>query len=58
MDLLLQPTLAGEIQTPMAVAEVEFVDPREPVAVSIGSASLSHNLNTYYRSYLGAVCKL
>jgi len=29
-----QPTLAGEIQTPMAVAKVEFVDPREPVAVS------------------------
>ncbi|XP_057531663.1 uracil phosphoribosyltransferase [Amaranthus tricolor] len=27
------PTIAGEIQTPMAVAEVEFVDPREPVAV-------------------------
>ncbi|KAJ8441570.1 hypothetical protein Cgig2_026371 [Carnegiea gigantea] len=27
------PTLAGEIQTPMAVAKVEFVDPREPVAV-------------------------
>ncbi|KAJ8450165.1 hypothetical protein Cgig2_033359 [Carnegiea gigantea] len=27
------PTLRGEIQTPMAVAEVEFVDPREPVAV-------------------------
>ncbi|XP_010692326.2 uracil phosphoribosyltransferase [Beta vulgaris subsp. vulgaris] len=27
------PTIAGEIQTPMAVAKVEFVDPREPVAV-------------------------
>ncbi|GMH10176.1 hypothetical protein Nepgr_012017 [Nepenthes gracilis] len=27
------PTLSGEIQTPMAVASVEFIDPREPVVV-------------------------
>ncbi|XP_050213162.1 uracil phosphoribosyltransferase [Mercurialis annua] len=27
------PTITGEIQSPMGVASVEFVDPREPVAV-------------------------
>ncbi|KAL9245313.1 hypothetical protein vseg_018978 [Gypsophila vaccaria] len=27
------PTIQGEIQTPMAVAKVEFIDPREPVLV-------------------------
>ncbi|XP_021717602.1 uracil phosphoribosyltransferase-like [Chenopodium quinoa] len=27
------PIIAGEIQTPIAVAKVEFIDPREPVAV-------------------------
>uniref|UniRef100_A0A5B7B5F5 uracil phosphoribosyltransferase n=1 Tax=Davidia involucrata TaxID=16924 RepID=A0A5B7B5F5_DAVIN len=27
------PTVTGEIQSPMAVASVEFIDPREPVAV-------------------------
>lgn len=27
------PTVTGEIQTPMAIASVEFIDPREPVAV-------------------------
>ncbi|GKV05902.1 hypothetical protein SLEP1_g17852 [Rubroshorea leprosula] len=27
------PTVTGEIQTPMAIATVEFIDPREPVAV-------------------------
>ncbi|KAL8152727.1 hypothetical protein V2J09_010487 [Rumex salicifolius] len=27
------PTVSGEIQTPMDVAQVEFIDPREPVAV-------------------------
>ncbi|XP_060202039.1 uracil phosphoribosyltransferase [Lycium barbarum] len=27
------PTVAGEIQSPMGVASVEFVDPREPVAI-------------------------
>ncbi|KAM3217200.1 uracil phosphoribosyltransferase [Capsicum annuum] len=27
------PTIAGEIQSPMGVASVEFVDPREPVAI-------------------------
>ena len=31
----LQPTISGEIQTPMGVANVEFVDPREPVLVWI-----------------------
>lgn len=31
----LQPTITGEIQSPMGVASVEFIDPREPVAVSI-----------------------
>ena len=31
---LLQPTIKGEIQSPMGVASVEFIDPREPVAVS------------------------
>ncbi|RVX06001.1 Uracil phosphoribosyltransferase [Vitis vinifera] len=30
---LLQPTVKGEIQSPMGVASVEFIDPREPVAV-------------------------
>lgn len=30
-----QPTVSGEIQSPMGVASVEFIDPREPVAVSI-----------------------
>lgn len=30
-----QPTVTGEIQSPMGVASVEFVDPREPVAVSL-----------------------
>ncbi|KAL9303306.1 hypothetical protein ACSQ67_020569 [Phaseolus vulgaris] len=29
----LDPTVSGEIQSPMAVASVEFIDPREPVAV-------------------------
>lgn len=29
-----QPTISGEIQSPMGVASVEFIDPREPVAVS------------------------
>ncbi|CAN1275495.1 Uracil phosphoribosyltransferase, partial [Linum perenne] len=28
------PTVSGEIQSPMGVASVEFIDPREPVAVS------------------------
>ncbi|KAL0545134.1 hypothetical protein IC582_020278 [Cucumis melo] len=27
------PTVSGEIQSPMGVASVEFVDPREPVAI-------------------------
>ncbi|PON90800.1 Phosphoribosyltransferase-like [Trema orientale] len=27
------PTVVGEIQTPMDIASVEFIDPREPVAV-------------------------
>ncbi|XP_071720872.1 uracil phosphoribosyltransferase [Rutidosis leptorrhynchoides] len=27
------PTVSGEIQTPLGVASVEFIDPREPVAV-------------------------
>nr|GMC91890.1 uracil phosphoribosyltransferase isoform X1 [Ipomoea batatas]GMD01445.1 uracil phosphoribosyltransferase isoform X1 [Ipomoea batatas] len=27
------PTITGEIQTPMAIASVEFIDPREPVAI-------------------------
>ncbi|GAB2272558.1 hypothetical protein Dimus_007379 [Dionaea muscipula] len=27
------PTISGEIQTPMAAASVEFIDPREPVVV-------------------------
>ncbi|XP_057971034.1 uracil phosphoribosyltransferase isoform X1 [Malania oleifera] len=27
------PTVSGEIQSPMGVASVEFVDPREPIAV-------------------------
>lgn len=27
------PTIAGEIQSPMGIASVEFVDPREPVAI-------------------------
>ncbi|XP_078435481.1 uracil phosphoribosyltransferase [Wolffia australiana] len=27
------PTISGEIQTPMGVASVEFIDPREPVVV-------------------------
>ncbi|KAJ8624234.1 hypothetical protein MRB53_032764 [Persea americana] len=27
------PTVIGEIQTPMGVASVEFIDPREPVAI-------------------------
>ncbi|KAK9749304.1 hypothetical protein RND81_02G116500 [Saponaria officinalis] len=27
------PTIQGDIQTPMAVAKVEFIDPREPVMV-------------------------
>jgi len=25
------PTITGEIETPVAVASVEFIDPREPV---------------------------
>jgi len=29
----LQPTITGEIETPVAVASVEFIDPREPVLV-------------------------
>lgn len=32
---LCQPTVTGEIQSPLGVATVEFIDPREPVAVSI-----------------------
>nr|GEW41596.1 uracil phosphoribosyltransferase [Tanacetum cinerariifolium] len=27
------PTVSGEIQSPLGVAEVEFIDPREPIAV-------------------------
>ncbi|KAM7526393.1 hypothetical protein LguiA_016295 [Lonicera macranthoides] len=27
------PTITGEIQSPMGVADVEFIDPREPVAI-------------------------
>jgi uracil phosphoribosyltransferase len=27
------PTVSGEIQSPMGVASVEFIDPREPVAI-------------------------
>ena len=30
-----QPTIMGEIQSPMGVASVEFIDPREPVMVSL-----------------------
>ncbi|KAL6609870.1 hypothetical protein ACP70R_039839 [Stipagrostis hirtigluma subsp. patula] len=29
----LQPTITGEIETPVAVSSVEFIDPREPVLV-------------------------
>jgi len=29
------PTITGEIETPVAVASVEFIDPREPVLVSL-----------------------
>ncbi|CAA6669411.1 unnamed protein product [Spirodela intermedia] len=36
------PTISGEIQSPMAVASVEFIDPREPVmVVSILRAGLA-----------------
>jgi hypothetical protein len=31
----LQPTITGEVETPVAVASVEFIDPREPVLVSL-----------------------
>lgn len=31
----MQPTITGEILSPMGVAAVEFIDPREPVAVSM-----------------------
>lgn len=31
----LQPTISGEIQSPMGVASVEFIDPREPIMVSL-----------------------
>lgn len=31
----LQPTITGEIQTPVAVSSVEFIDPREAVMVSL-----------------------
>jgi hypothetical protein len=34
MYKLFQPMISGDIQSPMGVANVEFVDPREPVAVS------------------------
>ncbi|XP_023769396.1 uracil phosphoribosyltransferase [Lactuca sativa] len=27
------PTISGEIQSPLGLATVEFIDPREPVAV-------------------------
>lgn len=30
-----QPTVSGEIDSPMGAAAVEFIDPREPVAVWI-----------------------
>ncbi|KAK3003151.1 hypothetical protein RJ639_018677 [Escallonia herrerae] len=33
LDVLDIPTVTGEIQSPLAVASVEFVDPREPVAI-------------------------
>lgn len=33
-----QPTVTGEIQSPMAIASVQFVDPREPLAVSFCSS--------------------
>lgn len=39
---LLQPTITGEIQSPMGVASVDFIDPREPVAVSILNLNLHH----------------
>jgi hypothetical protein len=32
---LLQPTITGEIETPVAVSSVEFIDPREPVMASL-----------------------
>lgn len=31
----LQPTITGEIETPVAVSSVEFIDPREPVLVNL-----------------------
>ena len=37
----MQPTVVGEIHTPMDVAKVEFTDPRELIAVSLISFSLS-----------------
>lgn len=33
--LFLQPLISGEIQSPMGVASVEFIDPREPIMVSL-----------------------
>lgn len=36
----MQPTITGEIQSPMGIASVEFVDPREPVAVSFSIFSI------------------
>ncbi|KAH0454348.1 hypothetical protein IEQ34_016272 [Dendrobium chrysotoxum] len=31
--VILEPTISGEIQSPMGVATVEFIDPREPVMI-------------------------
>jgi hypothetical protein len=39
MYVLFQPMISGDIQSPMGVANVEFVDPREPVAVSSNKRS-------------------
>lgn len=47
-----QPTVSGEIQSPMGVASVEFVDPREPVAVRLFFYSPSGLLVSVYTSSL------
>lgn len=44
----LQPTISGEIQSPLGPATVEFIDPREPVAVSISIPYIM----LYYKHFL------
>lgn len=42
-----KPTVVGEIMSPMGAASVEFIDPREPIAVCLSPKTLFFSLSFF-----------